>query len=195
MAKNRITDLMGVKNVLYPYLPVLVGANVDGRPNYITIGLIGWLCYDAVSVSLGHKQYTTAGIRENGTFSVNQPSSSMVRKLDYCGIYSGRRVDKAALFDNFYGELGTAPMIGECPVSLECRVIQVLERSVHAVFIGEVVGVYLDETYVTEGFVDLGKLDPLFYAPARIAGKRGGHYWTLGNKLAQAWSVGRDLTG
>jgi flavin reductase (DIM6/NTAB) family NADH-FMN oxidoreductase RutF len=193
VGKTKVSDLMGVKNVLYPYLPVLVGANVDGKPNYITIGLVGWLCYDAMSVSVGHEQYTNAGIRENGSFSINQPTASMVKQLDYCGLYSGRRVDKSALFENFYGELQTAPMIRECPVNVECRVIQVMERRVHTVFIGEIAGIYLDEDYLTEGVVDVSKVDPVFFAPARSKGKYSGCYWKLGEYLGQAWKVGKDL--
>jgi len=193
VSKKKVSDLIGVKNLLYPYLPVLVGANVNGKPNYITIGLVGWLCYDAMSVSVGHKQYTTAGIKENGTFSINQPTASLVKELDYCGLYSGRRVDKAALFENFYGELHTAPMIKECPVNIECRVVQVMERPVHTVFIGEIAAIYLEEDCLTEGIPDVSKIDPVFYAPARSQGKRSGGYWKLGEYLAQAWEVGKDL--
>ena len=71
---------LGQRNLLFPYLPVLVGTKVKGRPNYITIALIGWLCYDAISISVGHNQYSNAGIRENGTFSINQPTADMVKR-------------------------------------------------------------------------------------------------------------------
>jgi flavin reductase (DIM6/NTAB) family NADH-FMN oxidoreductase RutF len=193
MDKKKVSDLMGVKNLLYPYLPVLVGANVNGKPNYITIGLVGWLCYDAMSVSVGHKQYTNAGIKENGTFSINQPTASMVKELDYCGIYSGRKTDKSALFENFYGELKTTPMIKECPVNIECRVIEVMERPIHTVFIGEVTAIYLDEEYLTEGVLDISKVKPVFFAPDKKQGKYSGSYWGLGEYLARAWEVGKDL--
>lgn len=193
MGKKAVDDLMGVKNVLYPYLPVLVGANVNGKPNYITIGLIGWLCYDAISVSVARGQYTNGGIRENDTFSVNQPTARMVKELDYCGLYSGRRVDKSALFENFYGELGTAPMIRQCPINIECRVIQTMERLVHTVFIGEVVAVYVDEDYLSEGLVDVSKVEPIFFAPERQGGRDSGSYWRLGERLARAFEVGKEL--
>jgi flavin reductase (DIM6/NTAB) family NADH-FMN oxidoreductase RutF len=191
MDKTMVRDLMGVKNVLYPYLPVLVGVNVNGRPNYITIGLVGWLCYDAMSVSVGHRQYSNRGIKENGTFSVNQPTAGMIEELDYCGIYSGRKVDKGTLFENFYGELETAPMIRGCPINIECRVIQTMERSIHTVFIGEVVAVYVDEDYLSDGLVDLGKVEPVFFAPEKRGRKSSGSYWGLGERLAWAYDVGR----
>jgi flavin reductase (DIM6/NTAB) family NADH-FMN oxidoreductase RutF len=193
MEKKKVSDLMGVKNLLYPYLPVLVGANVNGKPNYITIGLVGWLCYDAMSVSVGHKQYTNTGIKENGTFSINQPTAGMVKELDFCGIYSGRKTDKSTLFENFYGELKTAPMIKECPVNIECRVIQVMERTIHTVFIGEVTAIYLNEEYLTDGVLDISKIMPVLFAPDKKQGKYSGSYWGLGRYLAGAWEAGKDL--
>ena len=152
---------LGKINLIYPCLPVLVGTNVVGKPNYITIGMFGWLCYDTVSVSVAHKQYSNSGIKENDTFSVNQPTASMVKQLDYCGLYSGRKVDKSTLFTNFYGDLQTAPMIKECPVNVECRLIQTIERPVHTVFIGEVNETYIDEDYMKNDLPDASKIDPI----------------------------------
>ena len=141
MAKTKL-EPKAIKNLIYPYLPMIVGVNVDGKPNYITIGLIGWLCYDVMSISVGHEQYSKGGLLENGTFSINQPTAKLVRQLDYCGIASGRKTNKAELFETFYGELETAPMIGECPINLECRVVQTLHRKIHTVFLGEVAAVH-----------------------------------------------------
>ncbi len=190
MSKIKISK----KNMLFPLLPVLVGTNVEGKPNYITIGMVGWLCYDTVSVSLGHKQYSNAGIRENRTFSINQPTAAMVKKLDYCGLSSGRKVDKSTLFENFYGGLGTAPMIKECPVNIECRVIQTIERPVHTVFIGEINETYIDDSYMTEKEWDLSKVNPVLLGglPSR-EGRYRGSYWRLGEYLAPAWEVGKEL--
>ena len=184
---------LGKRNLLLPYLPVLVGTTVGGKPNYITIALVGWLCYDAISVSVGHNQYSNAGIRENRTFSINQPSAKMVKELDYCGIYSGRKVDKSALFENFYGTLETAPMIKECPVNIECRVVQTMERPVHTVFIGEVAEVYFDEDCLTEGIPDVSKVDPIFFGPVKGRTELSGCYYKMGDYLAQAWTVGQKL--
>jgi flavin reductase (DIM6/NTAB) family NADH-FMN oxidoreductase RutF len=181
------------RNMLYPSLAVLVGTIVEGKPNYITIALTGKLCYDAFSVSVGHNQYSNAGIRENGTFSINQPSTKLIKELDYCGLYSGRRVNKAALFDNFYGSLQTAPMITQCPVNIECRVVQTMERPVHTVFVGEVVEVYVDENCLTEGVLDASKIDPILYGPMKGRTEVSGGYWRLGEYLDRAWEVGKTL--
>jgi flavin reductase (DIM6/NTAB) family NADH-FMN oxidoreductase RutF len=193
MTKKKMDGIGKVKNPLYPYLPVVVGVNVNGRPNYITIGLIGWLCYDLIAVSLGHGQYSTPGLRENRTFSVNQPTAEMAAVVDYCGLRSGRDVDKGALFTNFYGDLETAPMIDECPVNIECRLVQTLERQHHAVFIGEVAAVHLDPAFTTGGRPDIEKIQPIFYAPDKSRPGRAGSYWALGEVLAPAWQVGKTV--
>ncbi len=73
---------------------------------------------------MNKRHYTNTGIRKNGTFSVNIPSAEMVKETDYCGLLSGKDVDKAELFENFYGKLWTAPMIEECPLNIECRLIK-----------------------------------------------------------------------
>lgn len=186
-------EKLGAMNLIFPQLPVLVGTNIDGKPNYITIAMVGWLCYDTISVSVAHKQYSNAGIKENGTFSVNQPSASIVKEVDYCGVFSGRKVDKSVLFENFYGKLETAPMIKECPVNLECRVIQTIERPVYTVFIGEVIESYVDENCLTDGIPDASKVDPILFSPVKGDTKFSGHYWKLGEYLAQAWKIGRQL--
>ena len=192
MAKHKL-DLKVTKNLLFPYLPVLVGVNVGGKPNYIAIGLIGWLCYDMMSISVGHKQYSKIGIDENGTFSINQPTADLVRELDFCGMKSGRNTDKAALFETFYGELETAPMIRECPVNIECRVVQTLNRSIHSVFLGEVVAVHASEEYLGEGLPDVTRIDPIFYAPDAHLGKGAHGYWRLGERIGRAFEIGKDL--
>ena len=74
-----------------------------------------------LGIGIHRPHYTTGGILENKTFSVCFPSSKMAEKTDYCGLVSGKKVDKSELFDVFYGNLNTAPMIAECPLCLECR--------------------------------------------------------------------------
>lgn len=179
---------VGSKNFLYPMLTTLVGVNVGGKPNYITIAHVGILHYITISVSMHKGHYTNGGVKENGTFSVNIPSTQMVKVTDYCGMVSGKEVDKAALFTNFYGKLKTAPMIKECPASMECRLIQTLELPTHEIFIGEIVATYCDEEYLTQGKnIDLQKVDPILFSMS------GARYFQLGREFARAWQVGREL--
>ena len=134
---------IGAKPLLYPMPAALVGANVQGKPNFITIAYCGIVCPKppVVSVAMNNIHYANSGIKENGTFSVNIPSVQMAVVTDYCGIFSGHKVDKSRLFDTFYGKLGIAPMIRESPLNLECKLTQVHQLGNHDVFWGEIIAV------------------------------------------------------
>ncbi|HWR42217.1 flavin reductase family protein [Sporomusa sp.] len=108
-----------------PFPTILAGADVMGKPNYVTVGACGVVSLQPVLyISLKSTHYTTIGVKENGFFSVNIPSADMVQKTDYCGVVSGKTTDKSKLFTAFYDELGKAPMISECPMNMLCKVIQ-----------------------------------------------------------------------
>ena len=180
---------LDVRNCLYPLPTTLVGATVDGKPNFIAIAHVGVMALKHVSLSMNKRHYTNAGIIENGTFSVNLPSVEMVEKTDYCGLVSGRDVDKAALFETFYGALGTAPMIAECPISMECRVVKTVDMDTHDVFIGEIVETYCDEACLEDGVVDFARVQPILF----VMNDRG--YWRIGDRFAKAWQAGKALMG
>lgn len=93
---------------------VLAGVNVQSRANFVTLGDCGIVSLNLplVYVSLHQQHYTTRGIEEKQTYSINIPSTSMLAVTDYCGLVSGAEVDKSALFEVFYGEVGTAPCEG-----------------------------------------------------------------------------------
>lgn len=94
-----------------PIMPiVLVGANVNGKPNYMAVGFVGGVNVKpaTVCVSLNKVHHTPKGIIENGTFSINIPSADYVTETDYCGLVSGKTTDKSGVFTTFYGELETA---------------------------------------------------------------------------------------
>ena len=178
---------LGAKNCVYPMPTTLVGANVKGKANYITIAHVGIMDLGSVSLGMNKVHYTNAGIKENGTFSINIPSLDLVKETDYCGLVSGSKVDKAALFDNFYGVLGTAPMIRQCPINMECRLIQVVDFPKHDVFVGEVVETYCDERVLSDGVVDFSKVQPILFVMNDTS------YWQLGPRFAKAWSIGKEL--
>ena len=148
---------LGALNGLYPVPTTLVGATVNGKPNFITIAHVGIMTYQppiCISLSMAKVHYTNAGIRKNETFSVNLPSEALVRETDYCGLVSGKNTDKEALFNVFYGQLETAPMIESCLLNMECRLYQTVDFITHDIFIGEVVETYADETILTGGAID-----------------------------------------
>lgn len=178
---------LGAMNCLYPMPTVLVGATVNGKPNFITIAHVGIVTMSAISISSHKGHFTNAGIKENRTFSINIPAEELVKETDYCGLVSGRDKDKASLFETFYGTLKTAPMIAGCPICMEVRLLRVLDFATHELFVGEVVETYADENVLTNGVVDFTKIKPmLFDMPSR-------QYWRLGAPFAKCWDVGKSL--
>jgi len=173
----------------YPLPITLTGAMVEGKPNYLTIGYFAILSHvpAIVSVALNKDHYTIAGIKENGAFSVNIPSVDMVKVTDYCGIVSGKAVDKSGLFESFQGLLNTVPMIKECPLNFECRLVQTIEAGDNFLFIAEVVSTYANEEVLSEGVPDIEKVKPLVLFRADY------HSWQFGPRVAGAYSVGREL--
>jgi flavin reductase (DIM6/NTAB) family NADH-FMN oxidoreductase RutF len=108
-------------------------------------------------------------------------------QTDYCGIMTGKKTDKAALFDVFYGDLETAPMIRQCPVCMECSLERVVDFPNYDVFVGEVRQTHVDESVLSEGAVDLSKVRPLLFD---MSSKQ---YWSLGGILGNCWNVGKAL--
>jgi flavin reductase (DIM6/NTAB) family NADH-FMN oxidoreductase RutF len=181
---------IGPVNALYPMPTTLVGATVNGKPNFLAVAHVGILNHGApqyLSVGLAKIHYTNAGIHENRSFSICLPSEDLMVQTDYCGIVSGKNADKAALFEVFYGELKTAPMIRQCPVNMELRLYQTLDFPTHDVFVGELVQTYADERVLKEDRIDLATLRPLLFD---MASKQ---YWTLGSPAGNCWSAGKSL--
>ena len=169
-------------------MPVsLVGAQVDGKPNFLAVAWFSMVSYKPprIAIALGKGHYTNPGIKENKTFSVCLPSEDMAEITDYCGIVSGKKTDKSEIFDLFYGELDTAPMIKDCPLNMECTLVDVVESSMNEIFIGEIVGTYTEEKFLTDGKSDFKKIKPLILSQPDTS------YWRLGEPLAKAWSVGK----
>jgi flavin reductase (DIM6/NTAB) family NADH-FMN oxidoreductase RutF len=178
---------LGAKNCLYPSLTIIVGAMVNGKPNFITIAHVGIMTMKQISLGVSKKHYSNAGIKTNKTFSVNIPSEKLIKETDYCGIISGRDADKSKLFEVFYGELQTAPMIKECAINMECRLIRTIDFSDHDVFIGEPVETYCEETILTDEIIDITKLKPLLFE------MHTSHYFSIGQPLGKCWNIGKTL--
>jgi flavin reductase (DIM6/NTAB) family NADH-FMN oxidoreductase RutF len=176
-------------NTFIPMPVTLVGTLVDGKPNFMAVGWVSRVNaappYIAVGIYKGH--YTPAGIEQNHTFSVNFPGTALLVETDYCGIVSGRKVDKSKIFDLFYGELKTAPMIEQCPLCLECRLTDVHELPSNKLFIGEIVTSYTEKKYLTNGQPDYEKMD------AMILTMPDNKYRTIGKVAGDAWSAGKKM--
>ncbi|MBQ8555903.1 MAG: flavin reductase family protein [Clostridia bacterium] len=138
-------------NLLCPVPAVMVScASETARPNIITIAWAGTVCSDPpmVSVSVRKNRHSHAIIRESGEFVVNLVDEKNCKALDFCGMRSGKDVDKwqaCGLTPMPALNLDHAPAIAECPAYLACKVRQVLELGSHDMFIGEIVGVQVRE--------------------------------------------------
>jgi flavin reductase (DIM6/NTAB) family NADH-FMN oxidoreductase RutF len=166
-----------------PFPTALAGVRVDGQPNYITIGACGVVCQEPILfISLKDTHYSTQGVKETGSFSVNIPSPDLVQKTDYCGIVSGKEVDKSEVFTSFYDERGHAPMIRECPLNFLCKVVQSVPVFGFEMFLGEIIAVYIDDQCLTEG-----KPDPLKINPMLMMGSR---YYSLGSAVGTIYQEG-----
>jgi flavin reductase (DIM6/NTAB) family NADH-FMN oxidoreductase RutF len=182
---------LGTIPLVYPIPIVLAGANVQGKANFATLGDCGIMGLNPplVYVSLHQNHFTTQGIEEYQTFSINIPSTSMLAVTDYCGLVSGAEVDKSALFEVFYGELETAPMIAECPVNLECRVVNAFSIEHRRIYVGEVVQAYADEACVVEkegrrGIVPMTELAPILYG-------LDNRYYSVGEMIGVGYAEGK----
>jgi flavin reductase (DIM6/NTAB) family NADH-FMN oxidoreductase RutF len=176
-------------NFFIPMPVVLVGTQVKGKVNFMTVG---W-CARAnanppmIVCGIGNHHYTPKGIAETKTFSVNIPSSDLLEKTDYCGLVSGEKTDKSKVFNVYYGLLKTAPMIRECPVSLECRLVQSVPLPTNSLYIGEIMGAYAEGRMIKDAKPDFPEIDPLFLTMP------DNRYWTLGKYAGDAWSAGKKL--
>jgi flavin reductase (DIM6/NTAB) family NADH-FMN oxidoreductase RutF len=177
---------LGVKNCLYPLPTVLVGTLVNGEPNYVTIAHVGIMDLESVSLGMNKRHYTNAGIKAAKTFSINIPSTKMVKVTDFCGLVSGRTQNKADLFKTFYGKLKTAPMIEQCSINMECELVKTVDFPNHDVFIGKIINTFCDETVLTDGEVDIVKVQPILFVMNNQS------YYGIGEKLAKAWSIGKE---
>ena len=166
---------------------VIIGANVNKKPNFMTVGLFGWVEYEPksiLSISIGKEQYTNKGIKENKTFSVNIPSKEMVILTDFVGIKSGRDIDKSELFEVYYGELKTAPMIKETPVSYECKLVNKLDfNGVHDIYFGEIVKTYANEEIFKNG-LEIKQINPFVLWMQ--------NYYSIGDSIGNAFKIGKE---
>lgn len=167
-------------NMLYPLPAVMVSCQrPDERPNIITVAWAGTICSSPamVSISVRKERYSYQILKETGEFVINLADRELVRALDYCGVRSGRDVDK-------YREMHLtvlpsrtihAPGIQESPVNIECRVTEVKPLGSHDLFLAEVTGVTVEDRYLNEnGKLELNQAGLITYSH--------GEYFELGRK-------------
>ena len=168
-------------NMLYPVPAVMVSCGRPGeKPNIITVAWTGTVCSDPVmvSVSIRKERYSYGIIMDTGEFVINLTTEKLCRATDFCGVKSGRDVDKFSemKLTPAKASVVTCPVIAESPVNLECRVTQTLDLGSHTMFLAEVVAVDVSSRYIDEkDRLDLNSTGLMTYSH--------GEYFGLGRKI------------
>ena len=171
---------------LYPTPLAVVGAMVDGKPNWVLVGHLGIIGHDRILVSLASAHYTNRGIRENRVLSVNLVDEAMLAKADYVGCVSGAKTDKSEVFSWKAGEHG-APVIEEAPVSMECRVEDIYETPGFENFICSICETSADEEALTaDGKLDYHRLKPVLFEMPTY------EYLKTGEVIGKCMKIGKE---
>lgn len=159
--------------LLGPVPSALIACGSEKEQNIITLAWVGVVNSSPpmISAAIRSNRHSYGIIKDSGEFTVNVPAAEQVEIADLCGTLSGRDVDKFARFNltAVKGLLSCAPMINECPISMECKLEQTVELGSHTVFIGRVISTYLNSD-ITD---DKGKID---FSKCKLLGFCGGSY-------------------
>ncbi len=182
MEKTNLGNLLA----LYPKPLTVVGAEVDGKVNWLIVGHTGIIGHDLLLVSMSKKHHTNRGIRKSKKLSVNLVSREMLPKADYVGSVSGASVDKSGVFDYHWGENGS-PVIDASPLTMECDVVDIYETEGFDNFICSVAGTYADPDVLDDnGSLDYTRLKPvLFTFP-------GYSYLATGEVIGKCLQLGKE---
>lgn len=179
-------------NMLYP-LPVVMVSVADkaGNSNIFTVAWTGTICSNPpmVSISVRPERYSYHMIQETGEFVINLTTKELTYATDYCGVQSGKTVDKweRLHLTRIPGREVQVPLIAESPVNIECKVTEVKKLGTHDMFLAEVVAVQVDDVYMDEKQrFHLTKAEPIVYSH--------GEYYLLGEKLGKfGYSIQKDF--
>ena len=157
-------------NMLYPLPAVMVSVrDNEGKDNIITVAWAGTVCTNPpmVSISVRPERYSYHMIEESGVFVINLTTEALTYATDYCGVRSGKDVDKFKEMKLTCVEASqvNCGMIGESPVNIECKVTEIKELGSHHMFLAEVQAVHVDQAYMTEtGKFELNKTGLVAYS-------------------------------
>ena len=172
-------------NMLYPVPAVMVsckGKDPGAKPNIITLAWAGTICSDPVmlSISVRPERYSHDIIEQSGEFVVNLVTEELTFCCDWCGVRSGRNVDKFKEMNLscYVSEFMDTPAISESPVNIYCKVKDIMRLGSHDMFLAEVTGVTVDGAYMDEN----GKFD---LASTKLMAYSHGEYFALGRKLGK----------
>ena len=166
--------------LLYPLPPVMVSCGTFEKPNVITIAWTGIVNSDPAMtyISVRPERFSYGLVKETGEFVINLPTEKLARITDYCGVKSGRDIDKFSLAEITAerSSLVSAPIIAECPANIECRVEQIISLGSHDMFLSKILAVDVDDKLLDAKGV-------LHLENAGLIVTSHGEYFSLGRKL------------
>ncbi|MEI6055414.1 MAG: flavin reductase family protein [Lentisphaerota bacterium] len=177
-------------NLSIPMPVVLVGTKHDEKINFMTVGWVTRVnsVPPIIGIGINKAHLTNANIRATGKFSINFPDTKLIPKTDYCGIVSGHKKDKSNVFETFYGSLDV-PMIKDCPITLECELVNTIELPSNTFFIGEIKGVWSEQSVMNGNKLNFDLSDLL------ILTMPDNQYRAMTKPIAKAWNgANKELT-
>lgn len=189
MGKILLESKAGPLAILGFYPTIMIGVDVEDKPDFTTVAWTGVAASvpPSITIALQHHRHSLKGVRQHMVFSVNIPSADLVKETDYCGLASGKRVNKVAdcHFEVFYGKVKHAPFIAQCPINHACEVVQILNLGSHELIVGKIVESHASEECLTDGRPDPAKVNPFLFA--------GIGYYTIGKHVGNAFSCGKEV--
>jgi flavin reductase (DIM6/NTAB) family NADH-FMN oxidoreductase RutF len=189
MGKVKLEHKVGPLPILGFYPTIMIGVDVDGKPDFTTVAWTGVAASvpPSITIALQPQRHSLKGVRRHMAFSANIPSIEQVKETDYCGLASGARVDKAkdCGFKVFYGKLKNAPFIEQCPINHACEVVQILNLGSHELIVGRIVESHVSDYCLTDGRPDPAKVKPFLFA--------GFGYYAVGEHLGRAFHCGKEI--
>ncbi|HPE70030.1 MAG TPA: flavin reductase family protein [Thermotogota bacterium] len=182
---------LGALQYFYPVPIVLLGVMVEGRANFTELGdcMVAGIQPPLLVVSLHQDHFSTRGIEQNQVFSINVPTTSLLVRVDRCGMESGKQVDKSGWFDWTLSENNAVPLVNGCPVNFECRVISQTPVQQRRIFVAKIEQTWIDEQALTpdgKGIRDMVALDPILYC-------LDNGYYSVGKRIGEGYTEGKKF--
>lgn len=186
---------LGQTDIIFPVPAALIGCGDMAVSDIVTVASIGMVSSTppTVGIALDRRRHSLELIRKTGDFTVNIPTAAQHVETDFCGITSGRKIDKfrSAGFTKAAGHVVGAPIIAECPFNMECRVTAEIPLGDYILILGEIVETHIDADKVTfsgsKPHIDIDAVNPLVYC-ATVR-----EYWSIGTRLGKAFNAGKDM--
>lgn len=170
---------------LYPTPVIIVGAMNGGKPTWTLVAHIGIVSHDRILVSLAKPHFINHLIKESGKLSINLIDKELLPLADYCGMNSGSKVDKSKVFE--YSISNDTPLISNAPLTMETEVESIVEVGVFENMILKVKNTYTDEKNLTDGKIDIQKVNPILFTMPTY------EYLTLGEEKIKCLSLGKEV--